>query len=218
MRQAHEPLRFLEQRFVGLPVGRDDPVTDGLEVALQVGQRGAQLMRGVGDDVAPLALALLEGGGHLVEGVGQAGQLVRRRAWHARGEVPAGHAPRRGAHFRQRPGDHAAEGDGQRHAGRDGNADGDQQHVADGLVEHDVGVLSGVPGLHGQVGQGLAAHHPHTDGHDGHRDEGGGDAHERDAPGQPSSEGQPSMALARLAHASRGAGAARYPTPRTVMT
>ena len=88
-----------QQRVVGRPVGRDDAVAQRLEVALQVGQRGPQLVGGVGDEVAPHRLLALEAGRHLVERIGEAGELLRAVARDAGGVV----ARRRSAARRCRP-------------------------------------------------------------------------------------------------------------------
>jgi hypothetical protein len=58
------------------PVGRDDPVAQGLEVPLQVGERRPELVGRVGDELAAHTLLLLEGGGHLVERIREAHDLL----------------------------------------------------------------------------------------------------------------------------------------------
>ena len=200
--QANQPLGLLEERFVGALVGHDDAVPDGLQVALQVGQRRTQLVRGVGDDVAALSLALLQLGRHLVEGVGQAGQLVGRGPRHADAQITVGHATGGGTDVSQRPRQHARQGDGEGHAGHDGHDGRHPQHVTDGLVEHGVRGFGGLAVLHHQVCHGLAAHDEHAGGDDAHRDERGDDAHERDAPGQAAADGGAAMgASGRARHA-----------------
>ena len=89
-RQPDQSIGFLVERLVGRPVGGDHAVAQRLEVALQVGQRRAQLVGGVGDEVAPHLLLALQAGGHLVERVGQAGQLLGAVARDPRGVVPVG--------------------------------------------------------------------------------------------------------------------------------
>ena len=87
------------ERVVGRPVGRDDAVAQRLEVALQVRQRRAQLVRRVGDEVAAHRLLALEAGGHLVERIGQAGELLGALARDAGRVVALGDPPGR----RRRP-------------------------------------------------------------------------------------------------------------------
>ncbi len=89
-RQPDQALGLLVQRLVGRAVGRDDAVAQRLEVALQVGQRRPQLVGGVGDEVAAHLLLPLERGGHLVERVGEAGQLLGALARDARRVVAVG--------------------------------------------------------------------------------------------------------------------------------
>ena len=58
--QPDESVGLLVQRLVRRPIGRDHAVAQRLEVALQVGQRRAQLVGGVGDEVAAHLLLPLE--------------------------------------------------------------------------------------------------------------------------------------------------------------
>ena len=92
------------------------PSRKRLEVALQVRQRGPQLVGGVGDEVAAHLLLLLERGGHLVERVGEAGELLRPLARDAGRVVAVGDPPGRATDLRQRLREHAREHDRQAHA------------------------------------------------------------------------------------------------------
>ena len=119
LREAHEALRLLEQRVVRRPFRRHDAVAQGLEIALEIGERRPELVRRVGDEVAPDPSLLLEARGHLVEGIGEAHELLRALARHAGLVVPVGDAPRGCAdvpqRFRQPPRE------------RDGHDAGDQR-------------------------------------------------------------------------------------------
>ena len=113
MRQPHEALGLVEERVVGRPVRLDHSVAQGLEVALQVGQRRPQLVRGIGDEVAPHRLLSLEAGGHLVERVGEAGELLRAVARDPCRVVALGDPAGGAADLGDRPGEHAGHDDGQ---------------------------------------------------------------------------------------------------------
>ena len=95
-------------------------------------------------------------------------------------------------------------------AGDEGDHDGHQQDVADALVEHGVGVGRRLARGHHHLGHRLAAEDPDAEGHDAHREEGRGDAHERDADGQPAAQqGAAAVPASRLAHALGSAAVAR---------
>jgi hypothetical protein len=64
-------------------------------------------VRGVGDQVAPEPVGLLQLVGHRVEGARQVADLVRRRARDPMRVLPGRHRRRGGRHLPQRPG-HAA--------------------------------------------------------------------------------------------------------------
>ena len=121
MGQPDQSVGLLVQGFVGRPVGDDHAVAQGLEVALQVRQRGPQLVRGVGDEIAAHLLLLLERRGHLVERVREAGELLRSLARDARRVVAVGDATGRATDLRQRPREHAREHDRQAHAREHGD-------------------------------------------------------------------------------------------------
>ena len=96
---------------------RDDhAVAQRLEIALQVGQRGPQLVRRVGDEVAPHPLLLLERRGHLVERIGQAGELLGAFARDAGRVVAIGDPAGRRADLVERAGEHPGEDDRQAQA------------------------------------------------------------------------------------------------------
>ena len=76
---GHQPAEehgFLVEVVHQRVVGRQQPVASRLQVAAQVGQRGAQLVRDVGDHVAAQLLLLRQAAGHRVERVGQLPDLV----------------------------------------------------------------------------------------------------------------------------------------------
>ena len=68
-----------EHRVEGLGIGVGDAVDEVLEHGLERGDRRAQLVRHVGDEVAPHAVGLGELGGHPVERPGELTDLVTRR-------------------------------------------------------------------------------------------------------------------------------------------
>ncbi len=74
--QTAEPLDLGEHREEGVRVGGGDPVDDVLERRLQRGERGAQLVADVGDEVAAHPVRLAELRGHPVERPGEATDLV----------------------------------------------------------------------------------------------------------------------------------------------
>ena len=78
--EAAEPLDLGEHRVERAGIGGGDAVDEVLERRLQRGERGAQLVAHVGDEVAPHAVGLGELGGHLVERHARAGR-PRRSRW-----------------------------------------------------------------------------------------------------------------------------------------
>ncbi len=161
-------------------------------------------MGGVGDELAAHPLLLLEGGRHLVEGVGQRGDLLRALAWHARVVVAVGDAPGGLADLlewtRQHPGDDHGQPDSERH----GEHDSRHQDAAHGLVEHRLGGLRGLAVGHHQGRERVGAEDRHAQGEHGHRDTGRDQGRQGDANGQ--------AAPRAPAHPDRGAtdtGAAR---------
>src|SRR5207244_8189432 len=77
------PVDFLVQRLERRAVRGHDTVPKGFEVALQVGQRSAQLMCGVGDELASHSLLLLDLAGHAVERCSEGSDLVGTAGSHA---------------------------------------------------------------------------------------------------------------------------------------
>ena len=84
--------------------GVGDPVDHVLQHRLQRGDRGAQLVRHVRDQFAPLLVGRGQVGGHLVERVGQLADLVARGGPYPAGVVAAGHRAGGGGHLAQRRG------------------------------------------------------------------------------------------------------------------
>ena len=74
---------------------RDHLVAQRLEVALEVGERGAQLVGGIGDELAAHPLLLLEALRHLVEGAGDGTRLLEADVGDPRRVVAGGDPPRR---------------------------------------------------------------------------------------------------------------------------
>ena len=89
LHEPAEPLDLGEHRAERLGIGLGDAVDEVLEHRLQRGDRRAQLVRHVGDEVAAHAVGLGELGGHLVERAGELADLVAR----GRGDPPARSRP-----------------------------------------------------------------------------------------------------------------------------
>ena len=85
-----------------LGIGVGDAVDEVLEHGLQRGDRRAQLVTDVGDEVAAQPVGLGELGRHLVERTGERADLVVRRRRDALREVAARHRFGRGDHLAQR--------------------------------------------------------------------------------------------------------------------
>jgi hypothetical protein len=87
---VHDPL--LEQRLLverGEQFGGrlDDTVPQGLQIAAQIGERGAQLVRDVTGEAALALLTRLEGVGHAVEGAAELRDLVPAQDGYAARQV-----------------------------------------------------------------------------------------------------------------------------------
>jgi len=74
-----------------LPIGRVHPVEQRLDVALDHGERGPQLMRHVGQRRLALLLHLLESAAHRVERAGQRADFARTLLRHADAEIARFH-------------------------------------------------------------------------------------------------------------------------------
>ena len=137
--QVPQPLGLGQGTGEVLGVGRDDAVGEVLQDGGHGGQRGAQLVRDRGDEVAPLGVDLLEVGRHPVEGGGEPADLVGGgRAdppgvvapRHPLGDV--GHLPQR----RHHPGgEQLGHPEGQRHRDRHGQQRGHPGGRAEGGEE-----------------------------------------------------------------------------------
>ena len=76
--QPAEAGDLILQRDEYLRPGRDDTLTQTLEIAVEVGQRRAELVREVLDQIAAKSFLVLEAGRHLVERVRNRRQLGSR--------------------------------------------------------------------------------------------------------------------------------------------
>ena len=160
-------------------------------------------MRGVGDEVAAHLLLLLERRGHLVERVGEAGELLRSLARDARRVVAVGDATGRATDLRQWPREHAREHDRQAHAREHGDHRRGDDDGRDRVVVHVPRVLGGVAGFHHQGREDVGPDDRHAHGQDHEPDRRRRDGRQRDPTGDPARD---------------HVRAARYPTPRTVCT
>ena len=124
------------QRLERRAVRGHDTVPKGFEVALQVGQRSAQLVSSVGDELASHSLLLLDLAGHAIERGREGTDLVGPARSHANGVIALGDELRRVADLSERrrdpPSDEECEGDARqrRHAER---GDEETRHA---LLEH----------------------------------------------------------------------------------
>ena len=100
-----------------------DAVGEVLEHRLERADRRAQLVRDVGDEVAPLPLDVGEVGRHRVEGARELAHLVARRRGHAPLVVAAGHRRGGRGHLAQRRGHAAREALDEREADHEGDHD-----------------------------------------------------------------------------------------------
>ena len=98
-------------------------------------------MGGVGDEVAPHRLLALEAGGHLVERIGEAGELLGSVARDPRRVVAVGDPAGRRADLGERPREHPGQDDRQGDAGHDRHHDRGDDHGRDRLVVHRLGVV-----------------------------------------------------------------------------
>jgi len=125
--EAPEPLGLLQHRAEQLRVGLLDPVDQVLEPGLEGGDRRAQLVGHVGDQVAAHAVHRRQVPGHVVERPGQLPDLVGGGRGDLLAPVAVGHAPGGTRHLPQR----------RRHAGgehlheRQGDGGGDDRPAPD---------------------------------------------------------------------------------------
>jgi hypothetical protein len=117
--EARQDLRLLEDRLeVGL-VDRVDPVDQGFEVALDHGERVAELVADLGEERPPLRLVGLQAGRHRVERPGEAAELhgsaadLRDADRVVAGLDPAGRIDEIAEGCRDPPGESQAAADGQ---------------------------------------------------------------------------------------------------------
>ncbi len=168
----------------------------------------------VRDELPPHPLLLLERGGHLVERVRQADELLGALARDPGLVIALGDAAGRAADLAERASQHRAE-----HA-RHGDRDDDREdrcrddHPADAVLEHRLTGFGALAVFGHEVGEALAADDDHTDRQDDDREAGDDEGRQRDSGGDSAGSqrhvGSPSAPV--------GVGAARYPTPRTVAT
>ena len=100
--QAAEAFDLPEHGVEGLGVGFGNAVDEVLEDSLQRGDGRAELVRHVGDEVAPHPVGFGQIGGHPVERPCELTDLVARRRVHAALVVALGHLGRGGHHLAQR--------------------------------------------------------------------------------------------------------------------
>ena len=105
--QARQEARLVQRGLDVLARGVIDAVEHALQVALDDVQRGAQLVRHVGGQVAPLLVAALQLLHHVVERARQAAKLARPAVRHAHAQVALGHRVGGGHDPGQRGGDAA---------------------------------------------------------------------------------------------------------------
>jgi hypothetical protein len=99
--EGADPLCLVERRSQGRGVRLGDPVDEVLQHGAQGGQRGAQLVAHVRDQLAALAVHGGQVLGHPVEGAGQLSDLVARGGGDPARVVAAGHPSGGGGHVAQ---------------------------------------------------------------------------------------------------------------------
>ncbi len=204
-READEPLGLLPERLVCRPIRRDDTVPKGLEVALQVRQRRSKLVRRVRDEVAPHHLLAFEAGGHLVERIGEAGDLFGTFAWDAGCVVALGDPPGCATDLGQGPCEHPGEDDREHDARDRGDDDRADHHPGDRVVVHLLGVVGRRSGLDHQRAKDLGADDGDTHGKDRQPECRRGESGDRDPRSDAATEPAPEAALC----AGRSVGHAR---------
>ncbi len=159
----------------------------------------------VRDEVAPHLLLPLQRGGHLVERIGEAGELFGAVARHPGGVVAVGDPPGGRTDLAQWSRQHPSEDDRETDARQDRDERRGDDDGRDRSVVHLARVLGRIPGLHHQRGEHVGPDHGDPDGEDHQSDGRAGDRSQRDPGGDPAREHDYVLA-------------ARYPTPRTVWT
>jgi hypothetical protein len=208
-REPDEAIGLLDERFVRRPVGLDDAVAEGLEIALEVRQRRPQLVGGVDDEVAPQALLVLERLGHLVERIGEARELVRTLSLDPGGIVAAGDLPGGRTDPLERAGDPAGEDHGEGQADDDRHGRGREDDARDGLVPHLLRVLRGIACVHHEVHEDVGADELDADHEDRQAGGRGDEARDRDPGGQPAAEHHVPAGFGAAGRGAAGSGAER---------
>ena len=140
-REPDEPVRLLAERGERLRGRRNDAVAQRLEVSDQVGERRAQLVSGVRDELGAKPFLLLQTRGHEVERRRERRDLARSGDGHAHVACSVGHAARRLGDAAERGGEPTREEDREQHAPHDPGEDGDDEEARDALIEHRAGVI-----------------------------------------------------------------------------
>ena len=182
--ESRQAVDLLAEGIERRRVRRQDAVAERLEVALQVRERGPQLVRGVDDELAPNGILFGEPVDHHVEGVGQRphlrGSVDRRRG----AQVTLGRPLGRLREALDRPRDSASKDRPERQRHHGCHDRGDQEDAGDAGSEHRARVLCGLPGSRHQIGErlGTDAHDPESqhEQHDEHHREGRDDNPRRD--------------------------------------
>ena len=169
----------------------------------------------VGDEVTTHLLLPLEPGGHLVERVGQGGELLRAIARDPGAIVAGRDAPGGRTDLGQRFGKHPGHQDRQPDAGERRDDHRRDDDGADRLVVHPLGVVGRDAGLGHEGLEALGPHDGHPDRQDRQPDRRRDERSQGD-PGRDAATDHPGSV--REGGSSPIPGAARYPTPRTVAT
>ena len=184
-RQSDQPIGFLPERLVGRGIGRDDAVAQRLEIALQVRQRRPQLVSRVRDELSSHPFLFLERCGHLVERIGERGDLLRPVARNAGRVVAIRDPPGGGADLAERSRQHPRDEHGQADGERDGQDHRGDEDATDRLVEHGLRRLGCRAVGHHQGRERVCAQDRHAKRKDRHCGPGRDQRRQRDARGQP---------------------------------
>ena len=140
-------------------------------------------MRRVGDEIATHLFLALQAGGHLVERIGERGQLLGPVSRDAGRIVALGDASSGTADLGQWTREHAREQHGQHDARDGGDEDGGSDDHGDRLVVHRPGMLGRVARLDHEGGEDVGADDGHADGQDGEADGRRHEGRQRDSDG-----------------------------------